>query len=100
MLINLFLEKIDKDKLIIFKQVINRPDLQAHQVSCVHNIIDDSLLVRLCFKLQKVILVPKFEEFYVEGITVETDKDGNIIQIKTQVSPLGKKGTKPRHELH
>lgn len=100
LLINLFLEKLDRDKLIIFKQVINRPDLQAHQVSYVHNIIDDSLLVRLCFKLQKVILVPEFEEFYVDGITVETDKDGNIIQIKTQVSPLDKKVTKPRHELH
>lgn len=99
LLINLFLEKLDQNELLIFNHVLNRHDLQAHQVSYVHNIVDDSLLVRLCFKLQKVILVPEFEEFYVNGITVETDKDGNIVQIKTHVSPMDKKGTKKRHEL-
>lgn len=99
LLINLFLEKLDQDKLIIFNHVLNRSDLLAHQVSYVHNIIDDSLLAHLCFKVQKVILVPEFEEFYVNGITVETDKDGNIIQIKTQVFPVDKKGTKKRREL-
>ena len=100
LLINLFMEKIDQDELIIFKQVLKRSDLKAHQVSYVHNIADDSLLVTLCFQVKKVILVPEFEEFYVNGITVETDKDGNIIQTKIQVSPIDKKGTKKLHELH
>lgn len=99
LLINLFMEKLDQDELIIFKQVLKRSDLKARQVSYVHNIADDSLLVHLCFKLNKVILVPEFEEFYVNSITVETDKDGNIVQIKTQVSPMDKNGTKKLHEL-
>ena len=99
LLINLFMEKLDQDELIIFKQVLKRSDLKAHQVSFVHNIADDSFLVHLCFKLKKVVLVPEFEEFYVNGITVETDKDGNIIQIKTQVSQMDKEGTKKQHEL-
>lgn len=94
LLVNLFLEKLDQNELLIFNHALKRHDLQAHQVSYVHNIVDDSLLVRLCFKLQKVILVPDFKEFYVDGITVETDKDGNIIQVKTNVSPLEKENSK------
>lgn len=90
LLINLFLEKLDQGGLIVFDHILNRPDLQAHQVAYVHNIVDDSLLVRLCFKLQKKILVPNFEDFYVDGITIETDKKGNIMQVKTHVSPLDK----------
>ena len=99
MLINLFMEKLDQNELLIFKHTLKRSDLQSHQVSYVHNIVDDSLIVRLCFKLRKIIRVPEFEEFYVDKITVETDKDGNIIQIKTHVSPLDKKGSKQRDEL-
>ncbi len=90
LLINLFLEKVDQGELVIFEHILKRPDLKSHQVSYVHNIIDDSLLVRLCFKLQKQILVPKFENFYVDRITVETDRNGKIMQIATHVSPLGK----------
>ena len=93
LLINLFLEKLDQGGLVVFKQTISRSDLQPHQVSYVHNIADDSLLVRLCFNLQRKILVPKFEHFFVAGITVETDKDGNIIKIMTRVSALEKSKT-------
>lgn len=99
MLINLFMEKLDQNELLVFKHALKRSDLQAHQVSYVHNIADNSLIVRLCFNLQKIILVPKFEEFYVDMITVETDKDGSIIQIKTHVSPLDKKGSKQQGGL-
>ena len=99
LLINLFLEKVGQGELVIFKQTIKKSDLQSHQVSYVHNIIDDSLLVRLCFKLHKQILVPKFEDFYVDRITVETDKNGSIMQIATHVSPLTKeKGTENHKE--
>jgi len=90
LLINLFLEKLDQGGLVVFDHFISRSDLQSHQVAYVHNIVDDSLLVRLCFKLKKKILVPSFEDFYVDGITVETDKKGNIIQVKTLVLPLDK----------
>ena len=88
LLINLFLEKVDQGELVIFKHTLKRSELQSHQVSYVHNIVDDSLLVRLCFKIQKQILVPNFENFYVDRITVETDKNGSIMQIATHVSPL------------
>ena len=94
LLINLFLEKVDQGELVIFEHILKRPDLKSHQVSYVHNIIDNSLLVRLCFKLQKQILVPKFENFYVDRITVETDKNGKIIEIATHVAPLGKERDK------
>ena len=96
LLINLFLEKVDQGELVIFKHIIKRSDLKSHQVSYVHNIVDDSLLARLCFKLQKQILVPEFKDFYVDRITVETDRNGKIIQIATHVSPLGKEKEKEK----
>jgi len=94
LLINLFLEKVDQGELVIFEYILKKPDLKSHQVSYVHNINDDSLLVRLCFKLQKQILVPKFENFYVDRITVELDKNGEIIEIATHVSPLKRESSK------
>jgi len=89
LLINLFLENIDQNELVIFKQIITRSDLQPHQVSYVHNISDDSLLVRLCFNLKKKIEIPKVENAYVGRITVEVDKNGNIIKVITHVSVEG-----------
>jgi hypothetical protein len=86
LLINLFLEKIDQDELIIFEHIITRSDLQSHQVSYIHNMSDDALLVRLCFNLKKKIKIPNVENAYVDRITVEIDKNGNIIQVITHVS--------------
>jgi len=94
LLINLFLETIDQGGLVIFEHTLIRSDLQSHQVSYVHNIVDDSLSVRLCFKLQKKIIVPDFKGFYVDRITVETDKSGNVVQVITHVSSLDKEGSK------
>lgn len=89
LLIKLFLEKVDdEDGLVLFGQYVASSDLEPYEVSHVHNLMDDSLLVRLYFKLRKKVLVPNYENYCVEGITVETDPDGNIIQIMTQVSPL------------
>jgi hypothetical protein len=86
LLINLFLEKIDHGELVIFEHTITKSDLQPHQVSYIHSMADDSLLVRLCFKLQKKIKVPRVEDIYIDRITVETDKSGQILQVITHVS--------------
>jgi len=88
LLVNAFLEKVDHDELSIFDQQIKRDDLAPHHVAFVHNIADDELKAQLCFILTKYILVPDFENFYVEKITVDMDKDGNIIQVSTHVSPV------------
>jgi hypothetical protein len=94
LLINLFLDKLDQDEIVIFENTLTRVDLKPQNVAYVHKLDDDSLLVRLCFKLQKTILVPKFEQFYVDGITVETDQTGDIIKVTTHVSPLEGKQAK------
>ena len=94
LLINLFLEKVDQSELVIFEKTLKRSDLQSHQVSYVYNIADNSLVVRLCFKLKKQIMVPDFKNFYVDRITAETDKNGKIIQIATHVSPLSEEKKK------
>jgi hypothetical protein len=88
LLINLFLDKLDEDEIVIFEHALSRLDLKPQNVAYVHKLDDDSFLVRLCFKLQKKILVPKFEQFYVDGITVETDQNGGIIKVTTHVSAL------------
>ena len=87
-LINLLLERIDQGDLVVFEQALTKTDLQPHQVSYVHNLLDDSLLVRLSFKLQKKIFVPDFKDFCVDRITIETDEDGNVLQVISHVSPL------------
>ena len=90
LLVNLFLEKLDQNEMVIFEQAIGRTDLQPRQVAYVQNMVDDTISVHLCFNLQKTILVPKFEHFYVDRITVETDKNGDIIQVRTHVAPVEK----------
>ena len=94
LLINLFLEKVDQDKLVVFEKKLSRSDLQPYQVSYVHNIVDDTLVVRLCFKLHKRIPVPNYENLFANQITAETDKDGNITAIKTHISPACDEGAK------
>jgi hypothetical protein len=88
LLINMFLKKVDDDKLILFGKRVSSSDLEPYQVSHVHNLMDDTLLIRLYFKIRKKILIPDYENYYVEGITVETKPDGKLIQIITQVSPF------------
>ena len=91
LLINFFLEKVDHERLLIHGRTIIRSDLKPHQVSYIYNIDDDSLSARLFFKFKKVMLVPGFDEYNIDGIIVEMDKDGNITEVSTQVSRLSKK---------
>ena len=91
LLINLFLEKLKQEKLLIFGREVSKSDLQPHQVLYVHNINDNSMQARLSFKLKGINLVPDFDEYYIDSIIVEMDKEGNIMGVNTQVSPLPRK---------
>lgn len=88
LLINSFLDKVDRDGLKVFGHELNREDLHSHHVSYVHKTANDTLQVELCFTLAKRIIVPEFDSFYVDSITVEVDRLGNIIEILTHVSPV------------
>lgn len=91
LLVNMFLEKVDHEDLSIFEHQIKRSDLVPHHVAFVHTLADDELKAQLCFMLAKYIVVPNFENFYVEKITVDMDKDGDVIQVSTHVSPVEQK---------
>lgn len=86
LLINIFLEKLDDNRLLLFHHSISRTDLNSHEVSYVHNIADDSIQARLHFKLKKEKPLPGFEDYFIEGIVVEMDKDGKILEVSTHVS--------------
>lgn len=88
LLINLFMEQIEEDGLTIFGNALGKSDLHSHHVAYIHNTANDTLQVQLCFTLAKQILVPDFDSFFVEKITVEMDKNGNIIEILTHVSQV------------
>ncbi len=87
LLVNLFMEQIAKDGLTIFGHKIDQSDLHSHHVAYVHDTVNDSLKVQLCFTLSDPIAVPDFDSFYVNRITVDVDKDGHIIEISTHVFP-------------
>lgn len=86
LLINLFLQKLGKEQLQIYQHAVTKSDLVSHQVSYVHNITDDSVRARLHFKLKDQWLIPGFEEYFVEGIVVEMNKNGKILEVSTHVS--------------
>lgn len=88
LLIDLFLDQIAKDGLTVFDHVLNKSDLHSHHVAYIHNTASDTLKVQLCFTLAKRITVPDFDSFFVDRITVEMDKDGNIVEVLTHVSPV------------
>lgn len=87
LLVNMFLEKVDQGELSIFDHTLQRTDLTPHHVAFIHTLADDEMKAQLCFMLTRRIVIPDFEDFYVEKITVDMDKDGNITEISTHVSP-------------
>ena len=90
MLINLFMDQVGQEGLSLFDDKVKKAELHSPHVASVHHTANDTLQVELCFTITKRILVPDFESFYVEKITVEMDQDGNIIEILTHVSQLDK----------
>jgi len=88
MLVNAFLQKIGKEDLAIFGQIIKQSDLLPHHVGYVHDLVDDEIKAELCFTLAKQIPVPDFEGYYAEKIIVEMGNDGTILEVSTHVSPI------------
>lgn len=87
LIIDLFLLNVDQGKLEVFGQIIKRSQLQSQQVAYIHNLEDDSLSITIYLSLKESILIPHFEEFQVDVISIDIDKDGNILQVKSHVVP-------------
>jgi len=87
LIVDMFLLNVDQGKLEIFGQTLQRSQLQAQQVAYIHNMDDDSLSITIYLSLKKPILIPHFAEFHVDAISIDIDKDGNILQVKSHVVP-------------
>ena len=87
LIVDMFLLNVDQGKLEIFGHIIRRSELQSQQVAYIHNLEDDSLSITLYLGLKKPLRIPHFEDFQVDAISIDIDKDGNILQIKSHVVP-------------
>ena len=86
LIINMFLLNIDEGKLELFGEVLKRDQLDAHQVYYIYNLEDDDLEIGIYLKLKKPLVIPHFEDFSINGVSVDIDKDGNIKEIKSHAS--------------
>ena len=87
LIVDMFLLNVEQGKLEIFGQTLQRSQLQAQQVAYIHNMSDDSLSITIYLSLKNPILIPHFAEFHVDAISIDIDKDGNILQVKSHVVP-------------
>lgn len=87
LIVDMFLLNVDQGKLEIFGQSIERSQLVSQQVAYVHNLNDDSLSITLYLGLKKPLRIPHFEDFHVDVISVDIDKNGNILQVKSHIVP-------------
>lgn len=87
LIIDMFLLNVDKGKLIIFGYKIKRSQITSKQVSYTYDLDEDSLSISIHLQLNEHILVPHFQNYHVNEISVDVDADGNIQQIKSHVIP-------------
>ena len=83
LMVDIFLEKVDKGEVLILERKLSRSDLQPCKVAYIHDTSDNSFTIHLYFKLKTKILMPGSEDLYIDGITVITDENGSITRIST-----------------
>ena len=87
LIVDMFLLNVDQGKLEIFGQTIKRSQIQEQQVAYIHNLQDDSLSITIYLNLTEPVLIPHFTDFHVDAISIDIDKDGNILQVKSHLVP-------------
>ena len=87
LIVDMFLLNVDQGKLEIFGQKIKRYQLKSQQVAYIHNLDDNSLSITLYLSLEEPILIPHFEDFHIDAISIDIDKNGNILQVKSHLLP-------------
>jgi len=88
LIVNMFMLDVDKGKLVIFGQTLERSQLISHQVAYVHNLADDSLTISIHLRLKEGILIPHFEDYLVDEISVKVGEDGAIKEIRSHAIPV------------
>ena len=86
MLINLFFQQIDNGELVIFEKTITRDMIEPTHIAYIYSFKQDVLIISIYSKLKESLLVPRFEGFHIDGISITVDEVGNIKEVKSHVS--------------
>ena len=87
LIINLFLDAVERGELMVFEQVISRSMLEPVKISYVYDIRNDDIMIRIYSRLFEPMVVPHYEQFYVNGVSVSVDDSGDIIDVSVHVLP-------------
>ena len=89
MILNLFLDAVERDGLIIFEQKITRSMINPAQVAYIYDIEKDELTISIYSKLKSPIMIPHYDEkFYVDAVSVVVGESGEVEIVKAHVLPL------------
>ena len=84
---DIFMNNVDQGRISIFGHVLQRAELEQHNVAYIHDLKDDSVSICIRFKVKEKLPVPNFENYYVEAISVDVDTDGKVEQVRSHIKP-------------
>lgn len=85
MLVNLFFQEIDNGELVIFEKTITREMIEPTQIAYIYSFNKDTLTISIYSRVKEKLLIPHFEDFFVDGISINVDEQGNIKEVKSHV---------------
>jgi len=88
LILNLFLDAVERDGLVVFEQKITRLMIKPSQVAYIYDIEKDELTISIYSKLKSPIMIPHYDEkFYVDAVSVIVGETGDIEIVKAHVLP-------------
>ena len=88
LILNLFLDAVERDGLTVFEQNITRSMIKPAQVAYIYDIEKDELTISIYSKLKSPIMIPHYDEkFYVDAVSVIVGETGDIEIVKAHVLP-------------
>ena len=88
LILNLFLDAIERDGLVVFEQKITRSMIKPAQVAYIYDIEKDELTISIYSKLKSPIMIPHYDEkFYVDAVSVVVGETGDVEIVKAHVLP-------------
>ncbi|HYA37751.1 MAG TPA: hypothetical protein VEI74_05715 [Candidatus Methylomirabilis sp.] len=80
LVVDVFLEAVDRGELIVFKKRISRSMLEPERVEYIYALDDHAPTVKVFSALKKPFPFPDMPEVLVEGITGALDWNGHITE--------------------
>ena len=88
LIVNVFMANVNQGKIDLFGHILKETELGQREVAYIHHFNDDSVSICIHFMMNIKLLVPHFEHYYVESISVDIDKLGKIEKIRTHIKPV------------